>query len=113
MEKIYRYGFFVLMALVILVFVFKDESSGDNLYIETLESKIERLNMKNAYLDAQNSNIVADIEVKMDSIANLKSEVKRVEYKKTLMKRYYENKINAIDKLNVYELDSAFAARYR
>ena len=112
MNNLFKYGFFALIAVIILILVFQGRSESDDLYIDELHSKVERLNVINFRLEDEISKIVAELEVKMDSIATLKGEVAEIEYKKILLAKYYEKKIRAIDNLNVSQLDSAFSERY-
>lgn len=113
MDKIFKIGFFVLIAVIILMIVFNGRSDSDQLYIDDLHNKVEALNDENSVLEAENTKIATDLALKMDSIATLEGEVAEIEYKKILLTRYYEKKIRNIDKLNVSQLDSVFAARYR
>lgn len=111
-NKIFKFGFFALIAVIIVILSFKGSTEGDDLYLDELESKVKSLNVINSRLEDENSIISTQLEFKMDSISVLKSEVAEIEYKKILLTKYYEKKIRAIDKLNVSQLDSVFANRY-
>ena len=112
MNNIFKYGFFILVIAIILIVVFKGEGDGNKLYVQELENKIERLNDVNSLLEAKNSQIITDIGLKMDSIAVLESEVAEIENKRIAAIKYYEKRINNIDKFNVIQLDSSFTTRY-
>ena len=113
MNNFFKYGFFSLIAIIIVIFSFKGTTSSDKLYINELELKVKSLNDINSQLEADNSKIITELAFKMDSIAVLKSEVVEIKHKKILLSRYYEKKIKDINRFSVSELDSAFSARYR
>ena len=112
-DRHFKYAFFIVISAIIIVFIFKGRTSSDKIYLNELESKVTSLNAINTRLEEQNSKIITDLALKMDSISVLEGEVAEIEYKKILLAKYYERKIKDIDRLNVIELDSAFSARYR
>ena len=112
MEKIFKYGFFLLAIAVVVMVSFRGPSSGDKLYLEELENKVNVLSKTNLLLEQRNSSISEDLSLKKDSIIVLESEIAEIEYKKILLTRYYEKRIKNIDNLDVSQLDSLFTARY-
>ena len=112
MANIFKYGFFVLIVVIILIVVFKGRSQGDKLYIDTLHEQIDGLNEKISHLDDENTRIATSLALKMDSISVLRSEVAQIENKRIAAIRYYEKRIRDIDNITVHGLDSLFAERY-
>jgi hypothetical protein len=53
-----------------------------------------------------------DIDYYNQKITEIDEDIDRVKNQKTIIKEYYHEKINSVDKLTVSELDSFFANRY-
>lgn len=112
MKNLYKYGFFILIAIVIITFFFKGENRSDKLYIEELEDKVERLNEINSRLEDENLSIEEANKARKDSILVLSLEIEEIEIKKNLIIRNYEKRIKNIDNFTNSQLDSFFIARY-
>ena len=109
-EKYYKYisaGLIIVIGLLITI-----RTGSNEMVIEELKQEIKNLSSINTKLKTDNENIEASLELKKDSILVLESEVAEIEYKKILLRNYYETKIRNIDKLNVSQLDSMFTTRY-
>ena len=109
-ESYYKYISAGLIIIVLLIATIRTDYNET--IIQELELKIKNLSSINAQLKTANETIEASLELKKDSILMLESEVAEIEYKKILLRNYYENKISNIDKLNVSQLDSMFSTRY-
>lgn len=112
MEKIFKYGFLILLAAVIFLLMIRGRTDSDKLYIKSLEDQVVILNQDNKDLELANELIVVRNKQMIDSLIVLEAEIVEIEYKKILLTKYYEKRIRNIDKLSVVELDSAFASRY-
>ena len=112
-QKIFKYGFFAMIVVLILMLVFKGRTSGDKLYEQVLEDKIELLNHDISVLDDKNRLLQVEINVLSDSLGILDQKAKENENKRKAAINYYEKRIKALNDLTVHELDSFFAARYR
>lgn len=112
MNNLFKYGFFILIAIVIITFIFKGENSSDKMYIEGLEDKVERLNVINSRLEEDNLAIEEINSAREDSISALSLEIEEIETKKNLIIRNYEKRIRDIDNFTNSQLDSFFIARY-
>lgn len=91
-----------------LVFVLTpklDMSNEDLQKIKSIDVKIDKLN--------ENNN---GIENRIDSIKNkiekIDEDIHQVKLKKEIIREYYYEKINNVDKLTISELDSFFSKRY-
>ena len=112
MNNFFKYGFFILIAIIIVTFIFKGQNSSDKLYIEELEARVERLNVINSRLDNENLDIEKINKARKDSILALSLEIEEIEIKKNLIIRNYEKRIRDIDNFTNSQLDSFFIARY-
>lgn len=111
-DNIFKYGFFALIVVVILVYVFKGIPGETKAYIKKLEEEKIELNENISRLEDDNRRIVTNIELKMDSIRILESDLAEIENKRIAAIKYYEKRIRNIDNLTVHGLDSLFAERY-
>ena len=112
MNNFFKYGFFLLIAIVIITFVFKGQNSSDKLYIERLENEKNLLKESNIDLQEKFDSVTLEFVVIRDSLqiqrlVNIESENKR-----RSAKRYYEKRINSRDNLAVYDIDSVFTKRF-
>ena len=111
-DKVFKYGFFALIVVVILVYVFKGIPGETKAYIERLEEERKELNEKITDLEGDNRKIVTELALKKDSIRILESDLVEIEHKRISAIKYYEKRIRNIDHLTVHGLDSLFATRY-
>jgi hypothetical protein len=112
MNTIFKFGFFALIGLVIVVYMFKGIPGETKAYIKELEKQKEELNEKISHLEDDNRRIITNLALKMDSIRILESDVAEIENKRIAAIKYYEKRIRNMDNLNVHELDSLFTERY-
>jgi hypothetical protein len=112
-DKIFKYGFFAVIVIAILAYVFKGIPGETKAYIEKLEEEKIELNENISRLEGDNRRIVTNIALKMDTIRILESDLAEIENKRIAAIKYYEKRIRNIDGLTVHGLDSLFAARYR
>ena len=112
LQSVYKYGFFALICVVIVVLTLKGRTQGDKLYLNTLETKIEVLEGDIQALDALNSNLKSDILILTDSVESLEQETLKLEGKRRAAIKYYEKKLTAINSYTVTDLDSFFTERY-
>lgn len=110
MDKFFRVGFFLLVVVVIVSYIFKGRS--DKAYERELQSQKIELDEKISRLESDNRKIATDLAVKMDSLTILESEMAKNKNKKIAIIKYYEKRIRNIDTLSDPELDSMFRARY-
>ena len=99
---------FVIFILYWIVFVLTPNSqmaADQKAVLDSLSIKIETLHQVNAKLED-------DIDYYNQKITEIDEGIDRVKNQKTIIKEYYHEKINSVDKLTVSELDSFFANRY-
>jgi predicted nuclease with TOPRIM domain len=108
----YKYGFFALIVVVILVYVFKGQGSDGREIIKKYEQEVKVLQDEIDVLQDKNDSIRGRMANYNDSLRVLRSETTRIEKRRKAAIRYYEKRIKAIDDLHVHELDSLFASRY-
>lgn len=112
-KNITFYGFFILLAVSILAYVFKGISPETKQLINKLESEKKELNDKISNLKADNRRIATDIALYIDTLSVLQLDLLDIEIKRIAAIRYYEKRIRNIDNLTIHGLDSLFAERYR
>jgi lipopolysaccharide export LptBFGC system permease protein LptF len=112
MTNFFKYGFFVLIAAFVAYVTLWPEPEGNQQYVDQLHEQIDALNVKNSRLKEQNKQISVDLSLKADSIAALAVDIQDIKKQRIAAIRYYEKRINNIDKLTTHELDSFFLARY-
>jgi vacuolar-type H+-ATPase subunit I/STV1 len=99
---------FVVFILYWIVFVLTPKSqmaADQKAALDSLSIKIETLHQDNLKLEN-------DIDYYNQKITEIDEDIDRVKNQKTIIKEYYHEKINSVDKLTVSELDSFFANRY-
>lgn len=109
MDNIFKYGFFILIVLVISVWMFKGRS--DKEYIKELETQEVTLNEKILRLEADNRRIITNLALKTDSILVLRSEYTILDEEKPNAE-YHEERINDYNRFFIVQLDSSFTKRY-
>ena len=75
-------------------------------------AKIDSINQKLELLHKDNSKLETEIENFNNKIEEIDRNISNYKGQKTIIKEYYHEKINSVDKLTVSELDSFFANRY-
>lgn len=73
--------------------------------IDSLNTLVKKLHDDNIRLEGKITNFESEIGNIDNNISNIKKE-------KTIIKEYYHEKINSVDKLTIAELDSFFSKRY-
>lgn len=111
-DNIFKYGFFIMIAVTILVYVFKGQGSDGKEYLEELEKQ-------KAYYETIIKGLEDSIDIRDARIISLSHDLKvergiaqdAINKRKAAI-RYYEKRIKARDNLTTHELDSIFAKRY-
>ena len=111
-QKIFKYGFFVLIVAIIAILTLRGEPDGNKLYVDQLHEQIEALEDDILLLDDKNDLLQGKNSVLSDSLNILFRETKEIELQKRRAIRYYEKKINLAKSLTTNELDSFFIKRY-
>lgn len=112
LNNITKYGFFVLIAVIIAILMLQGESDESKLYLDTLHERIEALNETKSRLEEQNEQIAINLSLKSDSISALTVDIQNIKDKRKAAIKYYEKRIDNINRLTTHELDSFFIARY-
>lgn len=95
-----------LLYWVIFVLTPKTQMSQTQLQkLDSLSTQIELLHKDNLRLESE-------IENYNEKIGEIDESINKVKGQKTIIKEYYHEKINNVDKLTVPELDSFFTNRY-
>lgn len=109
-DKIFRYGFFILLGAVIIIYIFK--GMGDKSYIRELENKVELLEQESAKIEEENIALELSVSSLKDTLAIVDTRASELEKKRLEAIKYYEKKLSNIDNFTTVELDSFFIARY-
>ena len=101
-------GGIVLFLLYWIIFVLTPRtgmSVEQKIILDSLSNKINQLHSDNSKLETtiQNYN---------EKISNIDNNINNLKNQKIIIKEYYHEKINGVDKLTLAELDSFFAKRY-
>lgn len=80
--------------------------------IDTFKSKIDSIDNNISVLKEQQKNVDDNISGLKNEVIEVESTIGQVKNQKVIIKEYYENKINSIDKFTDAELDSFFSNRY-
>jgi len=99
------FGLFILYYLIFFLTPNVKMSVEQSEKLDSLNSSIDNLETHNEYLEGRISDFNAQINSVDESINNIKGQ-------KTIIKEYYHEKINNVDKLTDAELDSFFTKRY-
>ena len=110
--KIFKYGFFALIVAIILIITLRGDSGTDELYLDTLHAKVERLEQEKRQLSSQISRKMQNIDQLENVIASKDKEIVQADQIRLMTIRYYENQISNIDNYSPGQLDSFFIARY-
>ena len=109
-DKVFRYGFFILLAITVVVYTFKGR--GDKAYIDQLEDKVEKLEEEYREISIRNSSLEGSISSLKDTLEIVGLQVSETEKKRLEAIKYYEKKLKDIGSLTTVELDSFFTERY-
>ena len=112
MTNFFKFGFFILIAIAILTFVFKGQNSSDKLYIEGLKSERDALKESNINLQDNIDSVALELVVIKDSFNIEKLAVIESENKRHSATKYYEEKIKSRDNLVVNEINKIFEKRF-
>lgn len=80
--------------------------------IDTFKSKIDSIDNNILVLKEQQKQVDDNISGLKNEVIEVESTIGSVKNQKVIIKEYYENKINSIDKFTNNELDSFFSNRY-
>lgn len=100
------FGIFLLYWIVFVLTPKSTMSVDQKQALDSLNIKIEQLHKDNLSLEN-------DIDFYNLKITEIDENIDRVKSQKTIIKEYYHEKINNVDKLTDVELDSFFANRYQ
>lgn len=99
-------GLFVLYYLIFLITPNVKMSSEQTKKIDSLNMVIKKMNEDNLRLEKK----ITDFNIEIQDINN---NINNIKGQKTIVKEYYHEKINSVDKLTIRELDSFFSNRYK
>jgi len=99
------FAIFLIYWIVFVITPKSKMSSDQKQALDSLSTKIEQLHNDNVKLEN-------DIDFYNQKISQIDEDIDRVKNQKTIIKEYYHEKINSVDKLTIAELDSFFANRY-
>ena len=112
LDSVFKYGFFLLLAGLVVSLMLRGSTDVDEQYLNTLHEKLEALEAEVTTLEATNSVLKDKIIVLEDSVVILDNRSQELENKRKAAIRYYEKRLRSIDNLTTHELDSIFAERY-
>ena len=99
------FGIFVLYYIIFFLTPNVQMSSQQKQQIDSLNQLVKKLHEDNLRLENKITNFESEIVDIDNNIQNIKGQ-------KTIIKEYYHEKINSVDKLTLVELDSFFSKRY-
>jgi hypothetical protein len=100
---------FALFIVYWIVFVLTPTSK----MAEVTAKKIDSLNTLIQQRELEQKKLDSNISVFNQEIENIDNNISKIKSEKTIVKEYYHEKINDVDKYSDDELDSFFAVRYR
>jgi len=100
------FGLFILYYLIFFLTPKVKMSVEQKQQIDSLNQTIKQLHQDNLKLENQ----ISDFNSK---IGEIDSHIEKIKVQKTIIKEFYHEKINGVDKLTVSELDSFFTNRYK
>ena len=80
--------------------------------IDTFKNKIDSINNNIIILREQQEKVDENISELKVEVVEVEKNIGSVKNQKVIIKEYYENKINSVDKFTNNELDSFFSSRY-
>lgn len=99
------FGIFILYYLIFFLTPRVQMSVDQKQQLDSLNVVIKQLHEDNLKLESQ----ISDFNQKINEVDN---HIDKIKGQKTIVKEYYHEKINSVDKLTVRELDSFFTDRY-
>jgi septal ring factor EnvC (AmiA/AmiB activator) len=100
---------FALFVIYWLVFILTPVSK----MTEVTAKKIDSLNNLIQQRELEQKKLDSNILFFNNEIKNIDNNISKIKSEKTIVKEYYHEKINDVDKYTDVELDSFFAVRYR
>lgn len=100
------FGLFILYYLIFFLTPKVKMSAEQRHQLDSLNVKIKQLREDNLKLENQ----ISDFSQQMSEIDK---HIDKIKGQKTLIKEYYHEKINSVDKFTSPEIDSFFSNRYR
>jgi prophage DNA circulation protein len=80
--------------------------------IDTFKNKIDSIDNNIVVLKQQQEKVDENISELKVEVVEVETTIGTVKNQKVIIKEYYENKINSVDKFTNDELDSFFSSRY-
>jgi vacuolar-type H+-ATPase subunit I/STV1 len=80
---------------------------------QTEKQKIDSINIKLTELHNDNSSLEERIKTNNEQINQIDFNLNNLKGQKTIIKEYYHEKINSVDKLTIHEIDGFFTDRYK
>jgi hypothetical protein len=102
----YLFGIFVLYYLIFFLTPKISMNIEHKNQLDSLNIVIKQLHSDNLKLENKIQKFELDIQ-------DIDSNISRIKNQKTLIKEYYHEKINSVDKLTIPEIDSFFTNRYK
>ena len=100
------FGLFILYYLIFFLTPNVKMSSEQVQKLDSLNVSIKKIESHNQYLEGR----ISDFNAQMNSVDG---KIQNIKGQKTIIKEYYHEKINNVDKLTDAELDSFFTNRYQ
>jgi prophage DNA circulation protein len=110
--KKYRRDFALIIIVGVVFYWFSAIFSPKLDGIDTFKNKIDSIDNKIVFLREQQKQVDENISELKGEVFQVESTIGSVKNQKVIIKEYYENKINSVDKFTNDELDSFFSSRY-
>ena len=102
----FSFGLFILYYLIFFLTPKVKMSANQKQQLDSLNLVIQTLHEDNVNLEYRISDFYNQINQVDENISKIKNQ-------KTIIREYYHEKVNNVDKLTVSEIDSFFANRYK
>lgn len=99
------FGVFIIYYLIYFLTPNIEMSIEQRNQIDSLNQSIKKLHEDNLRMETK-------IQGFESEVLNIDSNIQNIKGQKTIIKEYYHEKINSVDRLTIAELDSFFAKRY-
>jgi len=110
--KKYRRDFALIIIVGVVFYWFSTIFSPKLEGMDTFKNKIDSIDNKIVFLREQQKQVDENISELKGEVLQVESIIGSVKNQKVIIKEYYENKINSVDKFTNDELDSFFSSRY-
>ena len=110
--KKYRRDFALVIIVGVIFYWFSAIFSPKLDGIDTFKNKIDSIDNKIVLLREQQKQVDENISELKGEVFEVESTIGSIKNQKVIIKEYYENKINSVDKFTNDELDSFFSNRY-